>query len=167
MNFLFRKYKRFFFIFSLLLFLTENIFCEPWILAAQKFDFDSGKNLNSAEQDLSSIMPQLIMEKISEGLSRNTTPQEMLDRSLNNLLVERQSLFLQLSKEIKTRDAIFLLSGSKKRIQKKISAQEKKIDEIKNQIDENLEKTHLLYEEFKNANSSQEEKTETSLKIFL
>ena len=162
MNFLFRKYKRFVFIFSLLLFLTENIFCEPWILAAQKFDFDSGKNLNSAEQDLSSIMPQLIMEKISEGLSRNTTPQEMLDRSLNNLLVERQSLFLQLSKEIKTRDAIFLLSGSKKRIQKKISDQEKKIDEIKNQIDENLEKTHLLYEEFKNANSSQEEKTETS-----
>lgn len=162
MNFLFRKYKRFFFIFSLLLFLTENFFCESWILAAQKFDFVSGKSLNSTEQDLSSIIPQLIMEKISEGLSRNTTPQEMLDRSLNNLLVERQSLFLQLSKEIKTRDAIFLSSGSKRRIQKKILVQEKKIDEIKNQIDENLEKTHQLYDEFKNTNSSQEEKIESS-----
>lgn len=162
MNFLFRKYKRFFFIFSLLLFLTEKFFCESWILAAQKFDFVSGKSLNSTEQDLSSIIPQLIMEKISEGLSRNTTPQEMLDRSLNNLLVERQSLFLQLSKEIKTRDAIFLSSGSKRRIQKKILVQEKKIDEIKNQIDENLEKTHQLYDEFKNTNSSQEEKVESS-----
>lgn len=162
MNFLFRKYKRFFFIFSLLLFLTENIFCESWILAAQKFDFVSGKSLNSAEQDLSSIIPQLIMEKISEGLSRNTTSQEMLDRSLNNLLVERQSLFLQFSKEIKTRDAIFLSSESKRRIQKKILVQEKKIDEIKNQIDENLKKTHQLYDEFKNTNSSQEEKIESS-----
>lgn len=162
MIFLFQKFKRFFFIFSLFIFLGEKVFCGDWILAAQKFNFDSGKSLASAEQDLAFLMPQLIMEKISEGLSRNTTSQEMLDRSLNNLLVERQSLFLQLSKEVKARDSIFLLPESEKKIRKKILAQEKQIVEIKNQIDENLEKTRQLYDEFKKINSDQEEKTESS-----
>ncbi|MGN0730197.1 hypothetical protein [Treponema sp.] len=146
---------------SLFVFLAGDCFCGTWILAAKKFDFDNEKALASVEEDLACIMPQLIMEKISEGISRNTTPQEMLDRSLNVLLVERQSLFLQLSKEIKARDSIFISEKSSRKIKKQISAQEKKINEIKTGIDENLKNTQQLYREFENSQAEQEEKTES------
>jgi hypothetical protein len=144
---------------------SEFFFGEEWILAATKFSFSQNKKRSASEENLCEILPALVLEKMSENILRTTSREEMTDRRLNELLVERQSFFLQLSKEIKVRDGFVLSAESEKKIRRKILAQEKKIDEIKKNIDENLETTKKISDEFRSENSagnSAEIKTEFS-----
>ena len=122
-------------------------FCDDWVLAAQKFEFADSRSAQIADESLTTIMPQLIMERISEGLIRSTTLQEMHDRTRNDFLTERQSLFLQLAKEVKVRDALVITEPKDRKLKKQLKEEEEKIAEIEAQIDENLQKTQKLKEE--------------------
>ena len=70
---------------------------DDWVLAARKFDFTQNKKRDVSEEEFSSLIPQILLEQISERIERNTSTKELMDRTLENLLVERQSLFLQLT----------------------------------------------------------------------
>ena len=107
-----------------------------WVLATEAFTF-SRKDGAGAEQ-LTTMLPQLILEQISSGSTRVLPANEVLDRKLYALQTERLSLFLQLSKEYKARDALVVTNISSRRLEKEIAAAQKKIAAIEKQIDENL-----------------------------
>lgn len=144
-----------------LLFLRESLFCENWVLAAKKFSLSERKAPSASEENLGEVFPQLMLEKVVEGLSREPTYQELFDRRLDALLLERQSLFLQLSREVKARDSVVLSAQSEKKIKKGVEAQEKKIAEIKKRIDCNLETSKKLHDELEEKSAHHEEKTES------
>ena len=119
-------------------------FAEKWVLGATKFTFVSSSadvEKQSSDSEILSMLPSLILEQIVSGSARMPTDKEMLERTQEKLLTERLSLFLQLSKEIKVRDSLYLSHMSERKLKKKIASQEKKIEEINSQIDENLEKS--------------------------
>ncbi|MCR5606566.1 MAG: hypothetical protein K6F69_07100 [Treponema sp.] len=119
-----------------------------WVLAAEKFSYKQSAFSNSESENISSIIPQLILEQISAGLKRVIPNQETLNRKLSELQTERLSLFLQLSKEIKTRDALVLKYESASKLKKYIAEQEKVINEVQKKIDANIEETRKLEQEF-------------------
>lgn len=84
-------------------------------------------------------MPQLILERISSGSIRQIPEREVLDRKLKELQTERLSLFLQLSKENQTRDALVLSSKSERKLKKSLKEENEKIKEIEEKIKENLD----------------------------
>ncbi len=120
-----------------------------WTLAAEVFSFTQSSELSSAQQGISSLLPQLILEQISSSSVRMTSSQEMLDRKLSELQTERISLFLQLSKEVKTRDSLLLSESNSKKLQKALKTEEEKIKEIEEKIKENLADTEKAKEEVK------------------
>ena len=115
------------------------VFCDDWILAATKFSFTRKTSVSSSQDSAASLLPQLILERIAENTSRMTTDEELLDRKLNTLLTERQSLFLQLSKEVQTRDALVLTEDNPKKLKKLIAEEDLKIKELQDKIEKNLE----------------------------
>lgn len=131
------------------IFIIFSSACEDWVLAAKKFEFSQNKSRGSSEEGFSSLIPQLILENIAEGLYRTTTYEEMHDRAYNDLLVERQSLFLQLSKEVRVRDALVLEYENPRKLEREIKKQQKKIDEVQSKIDDNLEKCTRLEVEYR------------------
>ncbi len=153
-SFPYRYSKSFFFL--LFFCLSFFAFGEEWVLAAKKFDYNDKKSHDSAEENFASVLPSVIMEKISVGLSRNVSLDEILDRELDSLLLDRQSLFLRLSSAVKTRDAIVIAERKEKKLKKKIALQNKTIAEIEKEIDENLKKTKELISEYERKNSEDE-----------
>lgn len=134
-----------------------SFFAEDWILAAKKFDFSQNKKRDVSEDELASLVPQLILEQISEGIVRNTSSKEMMDRTLETYLVERQSLFLQLSKEYKKRDSLVLTIEKENKLRKAIDAQNKLIRETESKLDKNISESERLREEYRR--KVEEEKT--------
>ncbi len=132
------KYRLLCFVFCVLCsFLPIN--AEDWILAALKFDFS--QNISSAsEKETASLLPKLILEQVTEGVERVPLLQEIQYRNLEQLRTERLSLFLQLSKEVQTRDSLVLIEKNERRLKKKIAQANKKIKEIQDKIDENIQK---------------------------
>ncbi len=110
-----------------------------WILGAAAFSVE--KHAAKALQDAAAAIPSLMLEKISGDAAHILSIQEKNDRRLYALQTERLSLFLQLSREIKVRDSLILGNDSQRRLNKKIKAQEKKIAELKDKIQENLIET--------------------------
>ena len=110
-----------------------------WVLAAQKFTFSRTASAVTGAEQVATLLPQLILEQISTGSSRVLPTNEVLDRKLYALQTERLSLFLQLSKEYKTRDALVLTDISPRKLERELRAEQKKIAAIEKQIDENLE----------------------------
>ena len=145
--------KRIFLYVGLFACVIQGAFCDDWVLASQKFEFADSRSAQIADENLTTIMPQLIMERISEGLVRSTTLQEMHDRTRNDFLTERQSLFLQLAKEVKVRDALVITEPKDRKLKKQLKEEEEKIAEIEAQIDENLQKTQKLREELQRKNA--------------
>ncbi len=80
----------------------------------------------------------MILEQLAENLKRIPRGREKLDRSLYELQKTRIDLFLQLSKEVKTRDSVLLNNYSQKKLKMKLNESEKKIQAIQKKIDENL-----------------------------
>lgn len=110
-----------------------------WTLAAQKFTFTQSDTRSSAQQGAASLLPQLILEQIINGSTRIPTNREMLNRTLDDLLTKRLSLFLQLSKEVKTRDSLVITEQDERSRAKKSAAEDKKIADLQKQIKDNLD----------------------------
>lgn len=118
--------------------LCENLSDEAWILAAQKFEIEEYKEHSAALESAAAVIPKLILEQISLDTKRTVLRDERLSQKLDSLLTERLSLFLELSKEVKSRDALVLNNYTMFEYQSALKAQEKKIDEVQKKIDANL-----------------------------
>lgn len=111
---------------------------EKWTIAAQKFEYSKGQTTNAVTQATSEMLPSRILEKVGQNLVRTVAPDERLERTRYNSRQERISLFLQLSNEYKKRDSIVLNNYTERELKNHIGEQEKKIQTIQEQIDENL-----------------------------
>jgi hypothetical protein len=112
-----------------------------WVIGAEKFVFTQKKSLSDADTSIASILPQLIMEQITDQIERIPVPQEQLDRTLYDLQQKRVALFLQLSKEVKTRDSLVLGNYTDRQLAVEIEKENIKIADIQKQIDDNLRQT--------------------------
>ncbi|WP_191013633.1 hypothetical protein [Treponema zioleckii] len=121
---IFRK-KSLFVIFLFLIF-SFKICADDWVLAAQKFTFKQPKSNPENLTKAAEVLPQLILEQISKGGLRTIPESETLNRKLYTLQTDRISLFLQLSKEFKTRDALVLSKKRPKDLEKALLEQRKK-----------------------------------------
>ncbi len=130
------------------LYSAESTTKKNWTLAAEKFVLTQ-KNSSKAMQSVCSSLPSLILEQFSENLERRIYGEEELDRILYDLRKTRTSLFLQLSKEVQTRDALLLNDYSEKQLKEKIKESEKKIKSIQDQIFENLKEGRTQTEKYK------------------
>ena len=120
--------------------IAEDVHKNDWVLAAERFTFPKNVKVSESELATAAMIPQLIMEQISTDGVRLIPEQEKDERSLDSLLTERLSLFLELSKEIKLRDSLVLKNLSAGEFQRELKAQEKTISGIQEKIDENLKK---------------------------
>lgn len=137
------RFPRWIFNLLILFFFCANAICEDfsddvWILAAQKFEIEEYKNNSAALESAAAVIPKLILEQISLDTKRTILRDERLSQNLDSLLTERLSLFLDLSKEVKSRDALVLNNYTMFEYQSALKAQEKKIDEVQKKIDANL-----------------------------
>ena len=133
-------FPRWIFNLLILFFFCANIFCEDssddaWILAAQKFEIE---NNSAALESAAAVIPKLILEQISLDTKRTVLRDERISQNLDSLMTERLSLFLDLSKEVKSRDALVLNNYTMFEYQSALKAQEKKIDDVQKKIDANL-----------------------------
>lgn len=119
-----------------------------WVLAAQKFTFAQKGTQSVVNTQFATVLPQLILEQISIDGTRVLPSQEVLDRKLDALQTERLSLFLQLSKEYQTRDALVLSKPTPKKLEKALKAEQEKIDAIQKKIDDNLAETERVKTEY-------------------
>mgnify|MGYP006916040821 FL=1 len=130
-----------FLIFSLL------AFADNWTLGVMEFSFKQTQSRSESATKAAQVLPQLIIEQFSSEEVRTIPAQESLDRKLKDLQTARLSLFLQLSKEYKTRDSLVLTTTKPKALQKAIKEEMKKIREIEMQIDENLEEVKRVQDD--------------------
>lgn len=140
-----RKFK----LFLTLLLFSSNVFAATtqteWVIGAQKFSFTRNQT-GSVADGIAVMFPARILEKLSSNMYRNLYKDEKAERELYKLRQEKNSYFLQLSSEIKKRDSLFLDKYSKSELDRKIEAQNKKIQEIKTKLDDNLKSQHELEE---------------------
>ena len=155
-NFSFERFsiKKAFLKIAMLLFWSVAVFADSseseqdaWTLAAEKFVVKQQAFSELTLDSEAQMIPEIILEQISQSFSREIPDEEILRRKQNKLLVDRLSLFLQLSKEVKSRDSLVVSEQKEKRLKKKIAVAEKKIEQIKTKIDENLEESERLDEE--------------------
>ena len=147
-----RKFK----LFLTLLLLSSNIFAATtqteWVIGAQKFSFTRNQT-GSVADGIAVMFPARILEKLSSNMYRNLYKDEKAERELYKLRQEKSSYFLQLSSEIKKRDSLFLEKYGQSELDRKIEAQNKKIQEIKTKLEENLQKQHELEESIAEENA--------------
>lgn len=141
-----RKYKLSALLFLLVfsMYLPATQIGSDWIVGAVKFSYTNGAD-DSVSKGLSETLPVLILEKINSGLYRDISLTEQEQRNLYELRTERNSLFLQLSAEVKKRDSLVLADYSQSEFEKKVNEQNKKIQEIKDQLKKNEESQSISY----------------------
>lgn len=140
------RYK-FLFSFILIIFFSFSLYSaeKSWVIGAEKFSL-SRNQTDSVTVAITRTFPERILEKINTGAFRTIPQEEKAERELYSLKNERNSLFLQLSSETKKRDNLVTGKYSQNELNKKISEQEKKIQEIKTKLSQNLEKQEELTE---------------------
>lgn len=111
-----------------------------WTIAAQKFEYSRGQKKDSVSSSTAEMIPLGILEKIGKSLERNVLPDERFERQRYQLRTERQSLYLQLNSEYSKRDTLLLNDYSESKLKAEIQKQNKRIQEIKEKINQNLEK---------------------------
>lgn len=138
------------FIFSLLFCSAYLCFAEEtqWTVGAVKFYYTQSIERNEYENHVLEAVPKLILEQLYGTRERNVPAREILDRQINSLLKERLSLFLELSKEEKVKDALVIKDLSEYQFNKQKNQQEKKIEEIQKKIDKNLESQQELLDKY-------------------
>ena len=123
------------------LFFSSSIFAattqDNWIIGAQKFSFTRNQT-GSVADGVAVMFPSRILEKLSSNMYRNLSIDEKTDRELYKLRQERNSLFLQLSSEVKKRDSLVLEKYSQSELNRKLAEADKKVDEIKKKLLDNL-----------------------------
>lgn len=128
-----------------------------WVIAAEQFVSTQNKN-DSISNTLVSVIPTEILDKLGSSLYRTVTADEAYERQTYNLKNERISLFLQLSNQMKKRDAVFLENYSQKELKKRLEEEDKKIQELKDKIDANLLEQKTIKEELLSSTENQENK---------
>ena len=118
-----------------------------WTIAAQKFSYAAGQSQGAVQTAMAEMLPVTILENLNRSLQRNVMPDEELERSLYKLRTERQSLYLQLSSEYKKRDALVLSNYSEAQLKNALKTEEKKIKEIQDKIELNLDELKKQSEE--------------------
>ena len=145
-----RKSNLFFFL--ILIFFSFPVFSETnskkWTIAAEEFTFVDSNKKDNVSKAISKTLPTLILEKLDANIIRNVYPDENFERIQYDLKKERLSLFLQLSGLVKTKDSLILYDYSPSELKRKQKEQDKKIKEIKDKIDDNLEKLKKAEKEF-------------------
>lgn len=126
---------------------------ENWTVGAIEFSYSQDIKRNDYEKSVLKTMPLLILDHLHGLKSRNVPSDEMLDRDFDELVKERLSLFLELSKESKVRDSYVLQDLSGYQFKKQISDAEKKILEIQKKIEVNLDKQEKILSEYKEGKS--------------
>lgn len=116
---------------------------KSWVLAASKFSVEGATS--KAAQSAASVLPKLILERISVDVDRSIMADEKAARKNDELLTERLDLFLQLSKEIKARDALVLNNYNNIAFELALNDAQKKIKAIQDKIDANLKKQEGVY----------------------
>lgn len=134
-------------LFSSLCFAEEEA---QWTLGAIEFTYTQDKKRSEYENAVLQTIPQLILEQTYGIQNRNIPDKEILDRKVNELVKERLALFLELSKEFKIRDSLVLQNLSEYQYKKQLKVSEKKVNEIQEKINKNLEAQDALLEDFKN-----------------
>lgn len=138
--------------FFLLIFLPLPIFSgtnqKKWTIAAQEFIFTDANKNDNVSKAISKTLPTLILEKLDANIVRNVYPDENFERIQYDLKKERLSLFLQLSGLVKTKDSFVLYNYSDAELKRKQKEQDKKIKEVKDKIDANLDKLKKAEKEF-------------------
>lgn len=114
-----------------------------WIVAAQKFELTRGQS-DSVSNALSTMIPSRILDNFGTNNFRTIHKTEQNDREIYELKKSQNSLFLQLSSEIKKRDSLVIGNYTKKELEEKIKEEDKKIKEIQTKILENLERRKVL-----------------------
>ncbi len=117
---------------------------KEWILAARAFSVDG--QASKAAQSAAAVLPRLILERIAAGTGREVMFDEKAARKSDELLTERLNLFLQMSKEVKSRDSLVLNTYSALEFEMALKEQEKKIKALQDKIDANLEKQRGVYQ---------------------
>ncbi|MBP5174897.1 MAG: hypothetical protein ILP07_03155, partial [Treponema sp.] len=83
------------FVLLVLIFAVVNsavAFSEDWVLASTPFTFTQKGTQPSSQQSVAKLLPKLILDQIGTESIRVPPRTEMLDRTLENLRTERQSL---------------------------------------------------------------------------
>jgi hypothetical protein len=124
---------------SLLISSIQQLTASDWTLASQKFTFSQKGLDKTSSRQIADVLPKLILEQISSQAIRTLPSKELMDRELNDLQTERLSLFLQLAKENKTRDALVLSKDKPSQLRKALEEEDKKIREIESKIDANIQ----------------------------
>lgn len=119
--------------------LTFSLFADNWTLGIMEFSFKQKQSRGESTAKAAQVLPQLIVEQFSSENIRTIPQKERLDRRLKELQTERISLFLQLSKEYKTRDSLVLSTNSPRKLEKEIRKQMEKIRDIEIKINDNLD----------------------------
>lgn len=119
--------------------LTFSLFADNWTLGIMEFSFKQKQNRGESTAKAAQVLPQLIVEQFSSENIRTIPQKERLDRRLKELQTERISLFLQLSKEYKTRDSLVLSTNNPRKLEKEIRKQMEKIRDIEIKINDNLD----------------------------
>ena len=128
-------------------FLGFSGFSENWTLGVMEFSFKQTQERSESAEKAAQVLPQLIVEQFSDEEVRTIPATESLDRKLKELQTARLSLFLQLSKEYKTRDSLVLTTTKPRALKKSIKEELKKIRDIEIQIDQNLEEVQKAKDE--------------------
>ena len=110
-----------------------------WTIGAEKFRFTQKQTPSDAADGSAEVMPKLILEQLAQNLERIPSAKEQLDRTLYDLQKARIDLFLQLSKESQTRDALVLTAESEKELQSDINEEDRKIADIRKKLCDNLD----------------------------
>ena len=119
-----------------IIFLVNNFFFAAdktasfWVLAAEKFTY-TNKSQDSVYDAISTLLPTRILGSTGSNLFRTVYLDESYERNIYSLKNERSSLFLQLSGEIKKRDAIVLSNYDKHKLKTELKKEDEKIEEIK------------------------------------
>ena len=111
-----------------------------WTVGAEKFKYSKGQKEDAVTSSIAETIPSEILEKLSNSIKRNVMPDEQYERTAYKLRTERQSLYLQLTSEYKKRDSIVINTISDSKLKAGIKAEEKKIAEIEEKINKNIEK---------------------------
>lgn len=151
----------------IIFFLISNFFSAAdkstasWVLAAEKFTY-TNKTVDSLYDAIASLLPTRILGSTGSNLFRTVYVDESYERNIYSLKNERSSLFLQLSGEIKKRDALVLSNYDKHKLKTELKKEDEKINEIKKKLDENITKQkeeNELLEKFMESGQEINEKT--------
>lgn len=117
---------------------TNSAAAQNWVIAAMPFAFSQSRDFSDSEKAVASELPSLILGQLSENLERMPDVREIADRKLRDLRRDRQSIFLQISSEMQGRDSLVLANYSTRELRSRIKDADKKIAELRKNLDENL-----------------------------